>query len=76
MKALNKKHQSKVNKAITWLTKHNLANDQRDKAEGDGDEKMYNKYNKICEKTFDKYLEFISELPSREIKQIEKSELY
>lgn len=76
MKALNKKHQSTVNKAISWLTKHNLANNQRDEAEGNGDEKMYNKYNRICESTFDKYLDYTSELPLRELKQIEKSELY
>ena len=31
--ALNSKHQSVVNKAISWLEKYNTANDQRDLAQ-------------------------------------------
>jgi lysophospholipase L1-like esterase len=76
MIALNKKHQARVNKAVYWLTKYNTANDMRNDADGDGNEKMYKKYDNLCQKTFDKYEEYTSELPAREVKQIEKSELY
>jgi len=76
MKAINKKNQALVNRAVKWLEKHNEANDQRDIADGNGDDKAYRKYDKLCEKTWDKYEECISELPKREVNQIEKSELY
>jgi len=80
--ALNSKHQSTINKAVSWLEKYNSANDQRDLAsnnnEKDYDEdcKTWRKYDRLCEKTWDKYQEYTSELPKREIQQIEKSELY
>ena len=76
MKAINKRNQALVNRAVKWLEKHNEANDQRDIADGNGDDKAYRKYDKLCEKTWDKYEECISELPKREVNQIEKSELY
>jgi len=74
--SINKKHQSKVNRAINWLVKHNEANTLRDHADGDGDDKAYKKYDRICENTFDKYLDIVSELPSREVKRIETSKYY
>ena len=80
--ALNSKHQSFVNKAISWLEKYNTANDQRNQA-SDNNEKDYDedcpvwrKYDRLCEKTFDRYTDYISELPQREVNQIEKSEIY
>lgn len=76
MKAINKKHQAIVNRAVKWLEKYNEANNQRDIADGNGDEKLYRKYDRMCEKTWDKYEECTSELPKREVEQIEKSELY
>lgn len=74
--AITKKHQSMVNRACQWLIKYNEANDQRDLADNNGDEKMYRKYDRLCEKSWDKYEDYTSELPSREVAQIEKSELY
>lgn len=76
MRAINKRNQALVNRAVKWLEKYNEANDQRDIADGNGDDKAYRKYDKLCEKTWDKYEECISELPNREVNQIEKSELY
>ena len=73
--AKNKKNQSQVNKAVKFLIRYNENNDLRDKADGDGDEKLYNKFDRICEVAYDNYLEAISELPQTEIKAIEK-ELY
>jgi hypothetical protein len=76
MIALNKKHQAIVNKAVYWLIQHNEADRQRNIADSAGNEKNYNAWDKKCQKTFDRYEEYTSELPAREVKQIEKSELY
>ena len=76
MIALNKKHQAIVNKAVYWLIQHNEADRQRNIAYSAGNEKNYKYWDKRCQKTFDKYEEYTSELPAREVKQMEKSELY
>ena len=76
MIALNKKHQAKVNKAIYWLTQHNEADRQRNISDSAGNEKNYRAWDRKCEKTYNRYLDDTSELPAREVKQIEKSELY
>lgn len=76
IKAINKKHQSTINRAIKHLIKYNELNNLRDLADNNDDEKLYNKYNRMCENRFDKYEETISELPSREINQIENSNIY
>jgi len=80
--AVKKKNQSLVNKAVTWLNKYHISNDARDLAsntnEKDFDDecKTWRKYNRLCEKQWDKYTEYLEELPKYEIKEIEKSELY
>lgn len=74
--AINKKHQSKVNRATAWLIKYNAFNNQRDIADGNDDEKMYRKYDRLCQNSFDKYLWILDELPKREKINIEKSEIY
>lgn len=78
VKAINKIHQAKVNKAVYWLSKYEDANTQRDFA-SDNNEKdfddecvIWRKYDRICEKSFDRYLDYMSELPKREQNQIEK----
>lgn len=73
--ALNKKHQRTVNKAVKYLVKYNELNDLRNEADGNGDERAYNKLDRQCGRAFDQYLETICELPKREIVRIEK-ELY
>lgn len=65
-----KKNQKLVNQAVNALLKYNMHNDLRDKADDEGNEKEYNKQNRLCEKYFDKYLEAEYELPKTEIKQI------
>ena len=80
--ALNKKHQSTVNKAVNWLIKHNEFDRQRDIIANDlcgweeYESKEWRAMNRKCQNSFDKYEEYTSELPAREVKQIEKSELY
>ena len=70
--AKNKKNQAQVNKAVKFLIRYNENNDLRDKADGDGDDKLYAKYDKICEVSYDNYLDAISELPKTEVTAIEK----
>mgnify|MGYP003639662379 FL=1 len=80
--ALNSKHQRDVNGAVSWLLKYNEANDQRnlasDSNERDFDDECpkWRKYDRLCEKTFDRYQDYCSELPKREVKQIESSGIY
>lgn len=74
--AINKVHQAKVNRACAWLSKYNSLNDLRNIADSDGDEKAYSKLDRQCANAFDKYLDIVDELPSREKNNIEKSELY
>lgn len=72
----NKGNVKYVKSAVNWLTKYNEANRLRDIADGDGDDKAWNKANRQCERTFDKYLEAIDTLPKYQIKLIEQSKLY
>lgn len=72
MEAINKKHQSKVNKAIRAILTYNLFNSLRDIANDEGNEKEFKILDKKCEKYFNSYLEIKSELPKREVEQIEK----
>ena len=76
IQAINKKHQKQVDKALRKLVRYNSYNNLRDIADGEGDDKTYKQLNKLCEKLFDEYLEIVSELPSREVKQIETSKYY
>lgn len=79
--SITKKNQSMVNKAVNWLIKYNEFNTQRDfisdNLECEEDEyKEWKSINRKCENSFDKYLDYMSELPKREQTQIYKSELY
>ena len=74
--AINPKHQKAVNKAVKALMAYNAYNDLRDKADGEGDDKSFRKYDRLCESSFDKYLDIVVELPKRERDAIEKSEIY
>ena len=68
--AITRKNQAQVNKAVKYLVKYNELNDLRNIADGNGNEKEYNKLDTQCAKCFDNYLEAIDELPKREIAQI------
>jgi hypothetical protein len=70
--AINKKHQALVTRASKWLAKYNEANDLRNNADDNGDDFAYVKADKLCEKTYNNYLEIASELPKREVANIEK----
>ena len=70
--AINKVHQSRINKAVKTLIKYNELNDLRNIADDNGEEKIYKKLDRQCLNTFDKYLDIVSELPKREKARIEK----
>lgn len=74
--AINKAHQSRVNKAVKVLIKYNDLNNLRAIADNNGDVREYKKLEKQCENVFNKYLDVVYELPKREMERIEKSELY
>lgn len=76
MTAINPKNQKQVNKAIKYLTDHNAYDLKRNEAEGNDDMKAYKKYDRLCESTFDKYLDAIEFLPKNQVDAIMKSELY
>jgi len=76
IKAINKIYQTKVNRAVEWLMKYNEYNRQRDIADDYDNTKEYNRLNKLCESSFDKYLTIVDELPKREKNNIENSTLY
>ena len=72
IQSIHPQHQSMVNKATTWMAKYDLNNDLRDKAEGLDDERLVAKYDKLCERAYNKYLEYCDELPKREVANMEK----
>ena len=72
MIAKTKKNQSMVNRCIKALQRYDALNTLRDVADNDGNERLVNKYNRLCENAFDKYLTYSYELPKYEQKRIEK----
>tara|TARA_B110000971_G_C19975660_1_gene484811 strand:- start:190 stop:459 length:270 start_codon:yes stop_codon:yes gene_type:complete len=82
VKAVNPKYQSVVNKAVNWMEKYELANDQRniasDNSEHDyeEDDKLWRKWDRRCIKAYDKYLEYMEELPKREQDKVERRFTY
>ena len=76
LKAVNNKHQKMVDKAIQTLIKYSHHNDLRDTASDTDNTRMYATQDRLCEKYFNKYLEIASELPQREVTNIENSKYY
>jgi len=61
--AINPKNQSKVNRCLSWAVKYDVANDQRNTAEDNDDDKAYNKYDRQCIRAWDKFQDIIEDLP-------------
>tara|TARA_B110000977_G_scaffold199666_1_gene287734 strand:+ start:387 stop:650 length:264 start_codon:yes stop_codon:yes gene_type:complete len=80
--AINKKHQSLVNKAVAWDIKYEYANTQRDFASDNTlcdyveDDPTWRKWDKQCERASDKYEDYLSELPKGEQKNVTKQLQY
>ena len=75
MVAKNKKNQVNFKRSIKWLERYNELNCIREIIE-DEDSKEWRRANRKYERAFDKYLEYVEELPKYERKRIEESELY
>lgn len=71
MKATNKKNQSNINKALYYGKAYNELNTLRDQASDNDDTKLFNKYDRQCENIFDKYIDYLNELPKYEQKKVE-----
>jgi len=72
LQAINPKHQTLVNRCVSWLNKHNEFDKLRNIADGEGDYKTYRKWDKKCIYTFNKYVEYRNQLPLREILRLER----
>lgn len=74
-KAINKKA---FNQAVSWITKHNEFDRQRNEIDSEyGDDcAKFRAIDRKCESSFDKYLEACEELPAYEVKRIQTSNLY
>jgi hypothetical protein len=78
VKAINAKYQSVVNKAVSWMDKYESADEQRNIAsdntecEYEEDDKLWRKWDRRCVQAYDKYLEYMDELPKREQDNIER----
>ena len=70
--AITRANQNNVNKAVYWGQKYNVLNDLRDDADGQGNDKLYKKYDRMASDAFNKHLEYMSELPKREQAKVEK----
>jgi hypothetical protein len=72
IKAVSKRNQTNINKAIFFDAKYDKLNDQRDEAYNNGDERLGRKLDRLCEIAFDKYLDYANQLPATERKRVEK----
>ena len=81
VKSINPKYQTLVNKTVIWAVKYNEYNTSRNTA-SDGlqedqyeeDCKIWRKFNRLCENSWDKYQSYLGELPSRERSRIDRWE--
>lgn len=71
LKAINKKNQTLVNRAVAAHIRYYELNDLRNLAEDNEDAKSYKKYDRMCQEVFDRYLEYYYMLPKGQQKQIE-----
>jgi hypothetical protein len=77
LKAITKKNQSAVNKALQWNSKYDGYNDKRDEIECNiecynDESKEWRQMDRKCESAWDRFLDYMSELPSNQQKAIYK----
>lgn len=76
IKIINPKNKTIVKRAVEWLKKYNEFDNQRNIADGNGDEKMWSKLNNKCEMSYDRFVCLMEELPKNQQKIIYNSNLY
>jgi hypothetical protein len=68
-----KKNQTTLNRCVKALTRHNHLSDLRNLADDRDDFKTLKKLDRMCQSSFDKYLDYLYELPKYEQVRIEKA---
>jgi hypothetical protein len=82
IEAKNPKHQSKLNRTVSYLIKYNALNIERDHIEDESlqdyveDDKEWRRINKKCEDVWEQFMTALEVLPKGEQVRITKSELY
>lgn len=72
LKAISSKNQKNIDKAIYYDHLYDNLNDERDRADNDGNERLKRQLDRKCEVAFDKYLDYLQALPKGEQKRVEK----
>lgn len=72
LKSINPKNQKLVDKAIKLHKQYDDFSSLRDVAEDNDDIKSFKKYDKLCDKYFNGYLDIVYELPKGQRIAIEK----
>ena len=72
LKAISKKNQKNMDKAIYYDHLYDGLNDERDRADNDGNERLKRQLDRKCEVAYDKYLDYLHQLPMGEQKRVEK----
>jgi hypothetical protein len=72
LKALSAKNQKNVDKAVYYDALYDNLNDERDRADNDGNERLKRQLDRKCEVAFDKYLDYLNALPMGERNRVEK----
>jgi len=74
MKAISPKNQTIVNRCIKAMARYSELNDLRDKAyDSEAKQSEINKYERLCAEAYDRYLNYLYELPKGQQKAIEKN---
>jgi hypothetical protein len=71
IKAINPKNQTTVNRCLKALNRYYVLNDLRNLAEDSENEREYKKYDRLCQKVFDRYLDYLYSLPKNQQRAIE-----
>ncbi len=72
LKAINKKNQSVVNKVIKAIIKYNEYDNLRNQADDNDNTKDHKKYERLCEKTYNDFMENMNSLPKNQQQAIFK----
>jgi hypothetical protein len=71
IKAINPKNQTTVNRCLKALNRYYVLNDLRNLAEDSENISDYKKYDRLCQKVFDRYLDYLYSLPKNQQRTIE-----
>jgi hypothetical protein len=70
IQAINPKNQTTVNRCVKALARYEMLNDLRNLAEDSENISEYKKYDRLCQKVFDRYLDYLYSLPKNQQRAI------